>query len=249
MSYKLLWKDEFEEDGMPNQAYWVMETGGHGFGNQEQQYYTNQSKNVYVKDGILNIVAYKETYENCEYTSAKLTTEGKKTIQNGRIEVVAKVPHGDGTWPAIWLLGNQFRKVNWPLCGEIDLMEHVGHNPNVVHFSLHSKTNYFHKNNQPTKVITQEKIIDQFHAYAMDWQEDQITFYFDGIKQQTFYRPKNASMEQWPFNQGFYLIFNLALGGTWGGFIDDKIFPVTFQIKSVKVYEGCDDFGKEINNL
>ncbi len=249
MNYKLLWEDQFDKDGMPNPDIWTIETGGHGFGNNEQQFYTNRSKNVFIKDGILNIVGNKEKYENCEYTSAKLTTEGIKTIQHGRIDVVAKVPSGDGTWPAIWFLGEGFRKANWPLCGEIDLMEHVGHNPNVIHYSLHSKTNYFHKNNQPTIVVKQKNIVNQFHEYAMDWQEDEITFYLDGKKQKTFYRSKDATIEQWPFNQGFYLIINLALGGAWGGKIDNSIFPVTFQIKSVKIYEGSDSIGKKKNNL
>ncbi len=243
MKYKLLWEDLFSVDGAPNPEFWTIETGGHGFGNGEQQFYTNQEKNVFVKDGLLNIVAQKEKYENKNYTSAKLTTEGKKSIQNGRVEIVAKVPSGAGTWPAIWLLGNQFRSISWPSCGEIDLMEHVGHNPNVLHFSLHSKTNYFHIKNQPTKVVKLENFVNHFHEFAMDWKEDEITFYLDGIEQETFTKPHDASEEQWPFNQGFYLILNLALGGTWGGEIDDSIFPVTFQIKSVKIYERSDLIG------
>ena len=249
MNYKLLWEDQFDKDGMPNPEIWTIETGGHGFGNGEQQFYTNHSKNIFVKDGTLNIVANKEKHENREYTSAKLTTEGIKTIQHGRIEIVAKVPSGGGTWPAIWLLGEQFRRVSWPLCGEIDLMEHVGHNPNVIHFSLHSKTNYFHKNNQPTIVVKQKNIVNQFHEYAMDWHEDEITFYLDGKKQKTFNKSKDSTTEQWPFNQGFYLIINLALGGAWGGQIDETIFPVIFQIKSVKIYEGSDSIGKKKNDI
>ncbi|PKK92630.1 MAG: glycoside hydrolase [Tenericutes bacterium HGW-Tenericutes-6] len=237
MSYKLLWEDKFEIDGAPNPKIWNMETGGHGFGNGEQQYYTNELKNIFVKDGILNIVAYHEPYENCNYTSGKITTENKVSIQKGRIEVIAKVPSGHGTWPAIWFLGNKFRKISWPECGEIDLMEHVGHNENVVHFSLHSKTNYFHINNQPTKVVKKENIVNEFHEYAMDWKEDEIIFYLDGIEQERFLKRKGAKSDEWPFNQDFYMIINLALGGTWGGAIDDSSFPITFQVKSVKVYK------------
>lgn len=240
MNYKLLWEDQFDQDGKPNPEIWTIETGGHGFGNGEQQFYTNREKNIFIKDGILNIVAHKEKYEHLNYTSAKITTEGKKSIKNGRVEVVAKVPHGAGTWPAIWFLGNQFKEVGWPSCGEIDLMEHVGHNPNVVHFSLHSKTNYFHIKNQPTKVVKLENIVNEFHEFAMDWEENQITFYLDGKEQETFIKPKDASKEQWPFSQDFYLILNLALGGTWGGLIDDSNFPISFQIKSVKIYERSD---------
>ncbi len=238
MNYKLLWQDTFDKDGLPNPKLWNIETGGHGFGNGEQQYYTNLPKNIFIKDGLLNIVAYKEKYKNCFYTSGKLTTEGKISVNKGRIEVIAKVPSGGGTWPAIWFLGNNFREVSWPECGEIDLMEHVGNNENVVHFSLHSKTNYFHLNNQPTKVVKQENIVDQFHEYSMDWKEDEIIFYLDGIEHEKFFKRKDAGVDEWPYNQDFYLILNLALGGSWGGSIDDTIFPVTFQIKSVKVYGG-----------
>ncbi|MBU1141907.1 MAG: glycoside hydrolase family 16 protein [Firmicutes bacterium] len=240
MEYKLVWQDTFEQDGAPNPDIWVIQTGGHGFGNKEQQFYSDRPKNIFIKDGILNIVAYKEQIENREYSSAKITTEGKKSICKGRIEVVAKIPSGSGTWPAIWLLGDNRKKVNWPMCGEIDLMEHVGHNPNVIHFSLHSKSNYFRINNQPTKVVKRDDTVDQFHEFAMDWKDDEITFYLDKIKQEIFRKPENATVEQWPFNLGFHLIFNLAIGGTWGGTIDDQIFPVTFQIKSVKIYEGSE---------
>ncbi len=238
MAYKLLWQDLFEADGLPDASIWNLETGGHGFGNGEQQFYSDRMKNAFVKNGMLHLVAYKEDYQNKHYTSAKITTENKKSIMHGRIEVVAKIPEGKGTWPAIWLLGNDFRKIGWPLCGEIDMMEHVGSNPNVVHFSLHSKTNHFQINNQPTKVINQQDILGQFHEFRIDWNEKSISFYLDGNLQQTFEKPEHASMEKWPFNQPFYLIINVALGGTWGGDIDDSIFPVVFQIKSVKVYEG-----------
>lgn len=237
MTYKLLWQDLFEKDGLPDPELWNLETGGHGFGNGEAQFYTNRMKNAFVKDRILHIVAYKEDYQNRHYTSAKLTTEHKKTIMHGKIEVVAKIPEGDGTWPAIWLLGNEFRTKGWPVCGEIDMMEHVGHNPNVVHFSLHSKTNHFQINNQPTKVITQEGILGKFHEFSIEWDDNHISFFMDQVLQEKFEKPKQASRDKWPFNQPFYLILNLALGGTWGGKIDDTIFPVDFQIKSVKVYE------------
>ncbi len=249
MKYKLIWQDLFEVDGKPNEAYWVMETGGHGFGNNEQQYYTDELKNVYVKDGILNIVGHKENYQNQSYTSAKITTENKKLIMHGKIEVVAKIPPGNGTWPAIWLLGNQFRTKGWPLCGEIDLMEHVGHHQNIVHFSLHSKTNHFQIKNQFTKVIKQEDLVSQFHAYSMTWSKDEISFFLDDKIQQTFKKTKNSEEDKWPFNQPFYLIINLALGGTWGGKIDDSIFPVTFQIKSVKIYERSEKNDKKNYHL
>ena len=237
MNYQLIWEDQFLNDGAPDSKIWKLETGGHGFGNNEFQYYTDHLKNCYIKDQILHIKAYKENYLNREYTSAKLTTEGIKSIMYGKIEVMAKVPKGKGTWPAIWLLSDQFRKIGWPLCGEIDMMESVGRNPNKIHFSLHSKTFNFHKENQPTKVITDETIYSDFHEYAIIWDEKSIAFLYDQKIVETFYKKQNDGLEEWPFNQSFYLILNLAIGGNWGGAVDDSLFPIDFLIKYVKVYE------------
>ncbi|MFU8792518.1 MAG: family 16 glycosylhydrolase [Acholeplasmataceae bacterium] len=238
MSYKLVWQDLFDQDGHPNKIFWVHETGGHGFGNHEAQFYTDRLDNSYVKDGHLYIVAKKEDYQKNKYTSAKLTTYQKNHMSSGRIEVMAQLPLGHGTWPAIWLLGENFKSnVDWPLCGEIDLLEHVGHHPNYVHFSLHSKNAYFHLNNQLNKIVFKEGLIKGFHEYSMDWTADSITFYLDKVEQVTFTKKPNATIEDWPFNQPFYLILNLALGGSWGGPIDDAMLPSTFVFKYVKVYE------------
>jgi beta-glucanase (GH16 family) len=237
MPYKLLWADLFEHNGQPDPTIWNLIKGGSGFGNNESQFYTDRPKNVFIQDGILNIVAYHEPFEHREYTSAKLTTAKKKTIGYGRVEVVAQLPQGAGTWPAIWFLGNNISEVGWPLCGEIDLMEHIGRNPKHIHFSLHSKTYNFHKNNQPTSIVVQEDIFEGFHTYAMEWDDQHITFLLDEVPYATFTKQSNDTPEQWPFDQGFYLILNLAIGGNWGGAIDDTIFPVSLRIKSVKVYE------------
>lgn len=240
-SYKLIWQDLFEKDGLPNPDIWTYETGGHGFGNGEQQYYTDSLQNAFVKDGLLHIVAKKETYKTNAYTSAKLITYGKKQMQYGKIEVMAKLPLGAGTWPAIWLLPNSFKEGKpWPLCGEIDLMEHVGHNPGVIHYSLHSKSYNHHNHLQPTKVIPVPEVLSGFHEYAMTWDENEIAFYFDKKHIITFHKGDESRLTDeggWPFDQPFYLILNIALGGMWGGMIDDEIFPTTMQFKYVKVYE------------
>jgi beta-glucanase (GH16 family) len=192
---------------------------------------------VFIKNGILNIVAYKEKHLNREYTSAKLTTLNKKSIKYGRVEVMAKIPEGAGTWPAIWFLGENMREVGWPLCGEIDLMEHVGKNPKHIHFSLHSKSYNFHRHNQPTEVVFKDDIFEGFHEYAMNWDEKSISFELDKVHVATFTKKKNDKVDEWPFDQNMYLILNLAIGGNWGGAIDDSIFPVSIQFKYVKVYE------------
>ncbi len=241
MAFKLLWEDTFSKDGKPDESIWNYETGGHGFGNGEAQYYTDSIKNAFVKEGILNIVAYKEKYGKNNYTSAKLTTYGKKSILFGRVEVCAKLPLGLGTWPAIWLLSDAFKAgTSWPLCGEIDLMEHVGNHPGFVHFSLHSKS-YNHLNYlQPTHIVEDPKLTEGFHEYAFEWDEDELKFFIDQKHHVTFHRgDENRLTDEggWPFHQPFYLILNLAMGGWWGGSIDDSIFPVSMQFKYVKVYE------------
>lgn len=237
--YKLVWKDKFLIDGKPDSNIWNLETGGHGFGNNEDQFYTNNLKNAFVENGILNIVAYKEDFENRHYTSAKLTTYGKKSINKGRIVVKAKLPKGKGTWPAIWLLPNsiQTEKEPWPLCGEIDIVEHVGRNPNVIHFSLHSEKYNHRKNNHKTHFVENTNIYDDFVSYEIRWDENKITYYVDEIKQVEFYKDESAGNKEWPFDKPYYLIINLAIGGTWGGEVDDSIFPVAMQISSVEVYE------------
>lgn len=240
MTYKLLWQDEFLKDGQPDDSIWTIETGGHGFGNNEDQFYTAQEKNAYVKDGMLHIVAIKEAYEHRNYTSAKLITKGKKSVGYGKLEVMAKLPKGHGTWPAIWLLGDNIKEVGWPMCGEIDLMEHVGKNPDHIHFSLHSKNYNHHIGNQPTYVFNENKFIDEFHLYQMIWDEKSISFYLDDKHMVTFEKGQKKTDADWPFDQSFYLILNLAIGGWWGGDIDDSMFPVEMLVKYVKVYERCD---------
>ncbi|WP_162140091.1 glycoside hydrolase family 16 protein [Haploplasma axanthum] len=238
MKYKLKWKDDFKKDGKPNNEIWTYETGGHGFGNNEKQFYTDNLKNAYVENGILNIVAYKENYENNEYTSAKLTTYGKKHIKYGKIIVKAKLPKGNGTWPAIWMLPVSIQNGNpWPYCGEIDIMEHVGKNQDYVHFSLHSKKYNHQVGNQPTHVIKQEGVTDTFNDYEVRWDSESISFYVNNEHHVTFKKNSDDSVEGWPFDEEFYLILNLAIGGWWGGEIDDSILPAKLQIQSVEVYE------------
>ena len=237
MSYKLLWQDLFDQDKTLNPDIWNIETGGTGFGNNEHQFYTDQEKNLFIKDQTLHIVAHKEDYQTKNYTSAKITTRGKKHIKYGRIEVKAHIPKGRGTWPAIWLLGENVKEVGWPLGGEIDLMEHVGKNPGHFHFSLHSKSYNHIKYNHPTYVYENLSLLDDFHLYRLDWEEDEISFYVDDKHIVTFKKQDGATEEQWPFNKPYFFILNLAIGGNWGGAIDDSIFPVEFKIKYVKVYE------------
>jgi len=236
MTYKLVWQDLFNQDHL-DESIWNIETGGHGFGNKEDQYYTDQTKNLYIKDQTLHIVAHKETYQDKSYTSAKITTKEKKHIKYGSIYVMAHVPKGKGTWPAIWLLAEDVKNIGWPLAGEIDIMEHVGKDPGSFHFSLHTGAYNHRKNNHKTYVHKNTSLLDGFHLYRLDWDESSISYYVDNEHIVTFDKPDDHSIEAWPFDKPFYLIFNLAIGGTWGGEIDDSIFPVEFKIKYIKVYE------------
>lgn len=235
---KLIFEEHFNVDGTPNSDLWNIDHAGHGFGNNELQFYTNRAKNIFVKDSILHIVAHQENYEHREYTSAKITTSGKKSFQYGRFEISMKLPKGKGTWPAFWFLGENVRHgVRWPMCGEIDLMEHVGKDENNVHFSLHS-LNYNHKiGNNPHYHQHVDGLTDGFHKYQMDWTKEGFIFYVDDVETARILKGDKKSFEDWPFDAPFYMIINLAIGGFWGGEVDSQIFPVEFLVDYIKVYE------------
>jgi beta-glucanase (GH16 family)/glycerophosphoryl diester phosphodiesterase len=241
--WKLTWSDEFNYKGLPDSSKWNYEVGGHGWGNNEKQFYLkNAIENANVTDGKLHIVALKKDYENSKYTSAKLTTYQKLKLQYGKIEVMAKLPRGKGSWPAIWMLPESILKneEKWPLCGEIDIMEHVGKDPGVIHSSLHSELYNHIKGTQITHFEKQQDVFDTFHKYAIEWSQGSIKFYiddklfFESFKGQ---EGRNAKNEGWPFDKPYYLILNLAVGGNWGGEIDDAIFPNEMQIDYVRIYQ------------
>lgn len=241
--YKLVWSDEFEYIGLPDSSKWNYDIGGHGWGNNEKQIYLEKSlENSYVKDGKLHIAALKKTYENMQYTSARLTTFNRYLIQYGKIEVMAKLPQGKGTWPAIWMLPETIRskEEEWPLCGEIDIMEHVGKDLNMVHVSLHSELYNHIKNTQVTHFERLHDVSKDFHLYGIEWTTNSIKFYIDN---NLFYEAKKGengkvtTNEGWPFEKPYYLILNLAIGGNWGGEIDDTIFPAEMQVDYVRMYQ------------
>lgn len=241
--YQLVWSDEFEYNGLPDSTKWNYEVGGNGWGNNEKQFYTEKTlENSNVKDGILHIVALKKEHKNLDYTSARLVTYQRFSLQYGKIEVMAKLPEGKGTWPAIWMLPESLRKKteSWPLSGEIDIMEHVGKDPNVVHVSLHTELYNFWKKNQYTYVEKLPDVFSTFHLYAIEWTTYSIKFYIDN---KLFYEAikgengKITSNEGWPFDKPYFLILNLAIGGNWGGEIDNSIFPVEMQIDYVRMYQ------------
>ncbi len=241
--WKLTWSDEFNYNGLPDSTKWDYETGGNGWGNNEKEYYTEKSlKNAFVKDGKLHIVGLKEDSGNRHYTSARLTTYPKFSFQYGKVEVMAKLPKGKGTWPAIWMLPNTIRTKaeKWPNCGEVDIMEEVGKDPDVIHSSMHSGMYNFLKNNQYTHFGKVPGASDSFHLYGIEWTPKTVKFFIDN---KLFYEAtkgengKDTTNAGWPYDKPYFLILNLALGGNWGGTIDDTIFPTTMEVDYVRVYK------------
>jgi len=239
--YKLVWNDEFEYEGLPDSTKWNYDVGGHGWGNREQQYYTEaRLENAFVKDGKLHIKAIKEQYENCRYSSARVLTRGKGDWQYARMEVRAKLPDGIGTWAAIWAMPSDwtFEDGNWPDVGEIDIMEHVGYEPGVIHASAHSKDYQWQKNTQKTGTINIKDATQEFHSYIVEWSKDVMRAYVDDS---LYFEYKNEGLgiTKWPYDKPFYIIMNIAIGGAWGEVkgIDDKAFPQTMEVDYVRIYK------------
>ncbi|ACL69028.1 glycoside hydrolase family 16 [Halothermothrix orenii H 168] len=235
----LVWSDEFNYTGFPDPDKWSYDVGGHGWGNGEKQYYTEKRKeNVWVEDGRLIIMARKEDYKGNKYTSARLVTRNKGDWLYGRIEVRAKLPRGRGTWPAIWMLPTGWIYGNWPSSGEIDIMEHVGYDMGVVHGSVHTRSYNHRLGTHKTNTIRVEEVDKKFHVYSIEWYPGKILFFVDNIHYFTF-RNEGTGWREWPFDQPFHLILNIAVGGAWGGQkgIDDSIWPQSMEVDYVRGYD------------
>lgn len=245
LPYQLVWSDEFEGADL-NPDVWNIETGGGGWGNNEKQNYTGRPENLRIENGQLIIEARKEVYGSNDYTSARITTKKKVAYKYGRIEARISFPSGKGTWPAFWMLGANIDVARWPLCGEIDIVEHVGSEPRLVSHALHTQE----RNGMNGKTWVSKKYFDDvennFNTYAIEWEEkanegdDCINFYFNGEKTATAWEPHvNATVQAWPFKQEFFIILNMAIGGNMGGTIDDSMFDndVMMKIDYVRVYQ------------
>ena len=240
--WNLIWQDEFNDSSL-DLSKWSHEIGGHGFGNNELEYYTNDSANSFVQDSMLHIRAKFEPSgigdaNNLRYfSSARLRTAGKGDWKYGRIDVRAKLALGQGIWPAIWMLPTDWIYGGWPGSGEIDIMEHVGHDEGRVHVSVHTES-YNHKiGTQRTKTIMLSDVKDSFHIYSIEWYEDRIDFFIDDTKYFTFANDNNNDYKTWPFNQRFHLLINVAVGGDWPGAPDNTtVFPQEMNIDYVRVY-------------
>jgi beta-glucanase (GH16 family) len=251
--WELVWSDEFDRDGLPDPAKWNYEDGF--VRNHEKQYYTTERKeNARIENGMLVIEGRKEQFKNpryeagsansrsadeyAEYTAASLITSRKASWLYGRIEVRAKLPQGQGVWPAIWMLGDNHNTSGWPRCGEIDIMEFVGHDPNHVHATVHYSLDGKHKSSG-SKLETPAPY-DDFHIYAVEWNKDRMDFFFDDNKYHTFDLKAADENGENPFHKPQFLMINLALGGSWGGKIDDAVMPQKFLIDYVRVFKEKD---------
>ncbi|SMO43927.1 Glycosyl hydrolases family 16 [Saccharicrinis carchari] len=234
----LIWSDEFDGTEI-NQNTWTFETGSGGWGNNELQNYTN-GDNARISDGKLIITAQKVNDSKApgSYTSTRMISWGKKEFTYGRIEVRAKLPSGKGIWPAIWMLGANLSEVSWPACGEIDIMEYVGYQPNVVHATVHTPAGYGGNGNGKSKALDTAE--EEFHIYGLLWNKDELVFYIDTPDNVTHtYAPAVKNASNWPFDKPHFFILNVAVGGTWGGAqgIDNSIFPQTMEVDYVRVYK------------
>ncbi len=236
---RLVWSDEFDYSGLPDSTKWDYDVGGHGWGNNEKQFYTEKRMdNAAVGNGMLTITAVKEHYEGSDYTSARLISKNKGDWKYGRIEVKAKLPKGTGVWPAIWMLPTDWKYGDWPESGEIDIMEHVGYEPDSIYGTVHTAAYNHTIGTQKGKSIFADNVSEAFHVYALEWTKDTINIYMDDHLYFS-YPNEQKTFREWPFDQRFHLLLNIAVGGDWGGQkgIDDNIFPQTMQVDYVRVYE------------
>ena len=241
--WALVWNDECDGPAL-NLEKWSFEIGGHGWGNNELQYYSDDDSTAFIQDGKLVIRADlvpqgTGSSDNLRYfSSARLRTSGKGDWRYGRIEVKAKLALGQGIWPAIWMLPTDWMYGGWPESGEIDIMEHVGYDPGRVHGSIHTGS-YNHKiNTQRGGSKLLDKISSKFYVYAIEWYEDRIDFLIDDAKYFSFQNDGKNDFNTWPFNQRFHLLINIAVGGNWPGSPDETTqFPTEMEVEYVRVYE------------
>ncbi len=235
--YDLRWADEFNVDGLPDEEKWSYEKGF--VRNKELQYYTvKDSSTAWVKDGMLRIKLH--TSADGQVKSASLHTLGKFEFTHGKVEIRAKLPQGLGVWPAFWTLGTNIGEVGWPTCGEIDVMEYVGHDSNRIHSAIHTQKYNHAQNTSFKKSKKLAHLHDDFHIYSMEWKADQISFFVDGNKFFSCDKKREDDIAAWPFvDAPQYMIVNLAYGGTWGGQqgVNDAILPQEYVIDYIRYYE------------
>ena len=235
--YTLVWQDEFDKGSELN-SDWTHEVQKSGWVNNELQNYVNHKTPdgnlvTEIRGGKLRITALKE---NGKVYSGRVYAKVKQGWQYGYIEASIKLPKGKGTWPAFWMMPVNFR--SWPADGEIDIMEEVGYHPDYVSSSLHANAHVHSNNTQVTHEMRCEGAEGEFHTYAIKWTHENITTYVDG-KVQLSYDNRGLGRDDWPYDDPFYVIFNLAWGGDWGGAqgVDESALPVTMEVDYIRVFQ------------
>lgn len=232
--YTLVWSDEFDGTDL-NISDWNYETGNHGWGNNELQNYVGGTKNAFISNGKLVIEAREESSNGSNYTSARITTQGKQSFKYGRIDIRAKLPQGQGIWPALWMLGESFSTVSWPACGEIDIMEIVGHEPATTHGTVHWDNSGSYASYGDHTSLSSGVFADESHVFSIVWNDTFIKWYLDDVEFHVIdITPAGLS----EFHEPFFFIFNIAVGGNWPGSPDvTTIFPQRMVVDYVRVFQ------------
>jgi beta-glucanase (GH16 family) len=242
--WTLTWSDEFDQpDGSPpDPAKWKIESGANKWGNKELEYYTARPENLHIKNGNLEMIAFKETYTGPDgvtgnYTSARLDTAGKFDQTYGRFEARIKIPYGQGIWPAFWMLGHDIEKVGWPTCGEIDIIENIGREPAIVHGTIHGPGYSGGKGISAPDTLASGRFADDYHVFAAEWEPNQIRFYVDDHLYATRTPADLPTGTKWVYDHPFFVTLDLAVGGGWPGNPDGTtVFPQTMLVDYVRIY-------------
>ena len=240
-NFNLIWNDEFNSPEI-DLSRWNFEIWGPGVVNNEEQAYTARNENAYIEDGKLIIQALKENYNGAQYSSARMTTKNKGDWTYGRMEVRAKLPTGLGTWPAFWMMPTNSVYGGWPNSGEIDIMEHYGCDDGHVHSTVHNNTYNWNGGIPPTSYSAYVNATSDFYVYEVQWSDDELNFYVDGQYLGTYFKT-NSGWQQWPYDQDFYIILNLAIGSHFMPCnTENNLFPQKLEVDYVRVYQlgaGC----------
>lgn len=244
-AWTLVWSDEFDGPAQtpPDASVWTPELGGDGWGNQQLEYNTDLVTNA-AHDGQGNLVltARREAYQGNSYTSARLSTAGNVEAQGGRIEARIQLPVGAGIWPAFWMLGSSFPAVEWPTCGEIDIMEYRGQEPAIVHGTVHGPGYSAGQGITDRIAVAGGGLHRGFHVYAIEWTDEAIHWFVDDLHYHTVTRADLPGAAPWVFDQPFFLILNIAVGGTFVGPVGpDTVFPQSMLVDYVRIYQAASE--------
>ncbi len=236
--WTLIWQDEFNTKELDPEK-WEMEIGGHGWGNNEYQFYTNHPENVRLENGNLVIEARNEFFIRRNYTSGRIKTQGLFSFTYGRVEARMKLPYGQGIWPAFWMLGDNIEEVDWPLSGEIDIMEHVGKEPRRVYGTVHGPGYSGSGGIGHFTTFPEGSLSDEFHTFAVEWEPGEIRWFVDD--EQFFKLTEEQVNNEWVFDHPFFIIINMAVGGYWPGYPDETtVFPQFLTVDFVRVYQSVE---------